>query len=324
LRLTDVCLHNLPGHDIVYERHGLYQTGVAKAAKRLGMPYIVFFEADEILEHDYMGAPIKGLLRWRAKQMMHTNLKLADCILCVSDSGKSHLINAWKVPAEKILVFPNGVDVEKFNPEIGTGDNVRGDFGFQKNPLVIFVGNFFHWHDVTTLLKAFSYVLKEIPDARLLLVGDGHKRMQMEELAAELGIVDAVRFTGLIPHSEVPAYINAADVAVVPYPNTKNEMWFSPLKLYEYMACGKAVVATATGQITRVIDHDQNGILVHPEDVQSMADAILQLILDNQLRLRLGQAAREDAVKMYSWDQYVDRLERVFAALHSGQSFKHI
>ena len=322
LRLYDVCLQNLPGHDIVYERHDLYKTGVAKAAKKLGLPYVLFFEADELNESKYSGKPLKGLLHWRAKWMMLYNLKLADCVLCVSESGRQHLIRKYRIPSEKILVFPNGVDVEAFNP-VRLRQEI--DLGFwEKDPIIIFVGNFFQWHDVETLLRSFSMLLKEIPESKLLLVGDGHKRISMENLAKELGVWGSVRFTGAVPHSEIPRLISRSDVAVVPYPRLEQEMWFSPLKLYEYMAAGKAIVATGIGQITQVITDRENGLLVEPENCVSMANAFRYLLQNEDVREHLGNEARSDAVLHHSWTGYVDRLERLFFTLKDKKDFSKI
>jgi glycosyltransferase involved in cell wall biosynthesis len=321
LRLLDACLHCLPGHDLVYERNSLYRFGVAMACKRLGLPYVLYFEADDIQESDFMGEPITGLLRWRAREAIRYNLRAADCLICVSDAGKVHLMNAWDVPSEKIVVFPNAVDVHRFRPDLQTSGEVRASLGVESNPLVIFIGNFFHWHDVVTLLDAFAQVLLVYPDARLILVGDGARRQAMVRHTAELGIGHAVQFTGLVAHAEVPRLLAAADVAVVPYPSMKHELWLSPLKLFEYMASGTAVIASAVGQILEVIQDGRNGLLVPPADVSAMAAGLQRLIGDTTLRARLGQNAREDAVRKHSWEQYVLRLDRLFSAVITSQPF---
>ena len=105
-RHFDACLRCLPGHDLVYERNGLYKIDVAMACKQLGLPYILFLDADEIMEHDYMGKPITGLLRWRAKQMVRYNLKAAACVICVSEPAKANLITNWQVPRRKNCRLP--------------------------------------------------------------------------------------------------------------------------------------------------------------------------------------------------------------------------
>jgi glycosyltransferase involved in cell wall biosynthesis len=164
---------------------------------------------------------------------------------------------------------------------------------------------------VTTLLRAFARVQSERPEARLLLVGDGAERERMTALARELGLGEAARFTGFVSHADVVRYVNAADVAVVPVPKMEREMWLSPMKLFEYMAAGKAVVASAMGQIVDVVRDGENGLLVPPGDETALAEAVGRLLADESLRERLGWQAREDAVRYHSWEQYLSRLEAV-------------
>lgn len=318
-RLFDACLQCLPGHDVVYERNGLFKFGVAMACKQLKLPYVLYVEADDIQESDFMGKPITGLLRWRAGEAIRYNLNAADCIICVSEPLKIHLTTNWGVPAEKIVVFPNVADVERFRPDPEVRAKVRASLGVDTNPLIIFVGNFYQWHDVATLLYAFAQALVAHPDARLVLVGDGAQRQVMWQRAADLGLSHAVQFTGLVAHAEVPRFMAAADIAVVPYPPMKQELWLSPLKLFEYMASGTAVIASRTGQIVDVVQDGRNGLLVPPGDASAMGIALQRLIDDSALRARLGRQAREDAVRKHSWENYISHLERLFAAVIADQ-----
>jgi glycosyltransferase involved in cell wall biosynthesis len=320
-RLYNVCLKCLPGHDLVYERNSLYKYGVAMACKRLRLPYVLYFEADDILEHDYMDKPITGLLRWRAGEAIRYNLKTANCIICVSDQSKTHLVTNWNVPVEKIVVFPNAADVQRFRPYPETRSEIRTSLRVNSNPLIIFVGNFYIWHDITTLLNAFAQVILTYPETRLILLGDGTQRQAMMNHANNIGIGHAVKFTGLMAHDEIPRLLGAADIAVAPYPKMQYEMWLSPIKLFEYLASGTAVIASAIGQLSNVIIDGYNGLLVPPGDTSAMAAAMKRLIEDSSLRSQLGQHAREDAVSKYSWEKYVSRLERLFNAVIAGKHF---
>jgi len=323
-RYLDACMQVLPGHDLVYERNGLYNYGLAMACRKLNLPYVVHFEADQLMEFGIMGKPITGLLRWRAKQILRYNLKVADYIICVSKLGREHLLKEWNIPANKILVFPNAVDVEKFKPDLEARVAIRRSLNLELNPIIMFLGNFFYWHDVRTLLGAFDIVLKSHPFARLVLVGDGEYRPAMEKQVAELGLSHAVTFTGIVPHTEASRYVAAADITAVPYPLMQQKMWLSPLKLFEYMASGKAIIASAVGQINQVIRDGENGLLVPPGDVEAFAKALILLIRDPQLCHSLGEQARRDAEAQYSWNHYIIRLETLLYKLVARQSFNSI
>jgi glycosyltransferase involved in cell wall biosynthesis len=280
---------------------------------------VLFFDADPIFEHDFMGEPITGILRWRARQMIGYTLMVADGVICVSEPAKAQLIASCSVPAEKIVVLPNGIDVHRFRPYPEARPDVRAWLGIDTNPLIVFVGRFHLWHDVATLLDAFAQVLAAYPRACLVLVGDGRQRQAMVQHTADVGIGHAVQFTGLLPHAEIPRLLSTADMAVAPYPKMRHEFWGSPTKLFEYMASGTAVVGSAVGQVAEVLQDGVNGLLVPPGDALALAAALKRLIDDPALRSRLGQRAREDAVQKYSWEHYVSRLERVYAAVVAHQ-----
>lgn len=312
LQRCGACLQILPSHNVVFERNGLYNSGVAMACKELNLPYVMFFDADQIAELDFMGKPLKGFLRWRAGNLLRYNLHVARRVICVSKPAKNHLMKKWDVPSDKIVVLSNAVDVERFKPDPKLGAKTRTSLHLKHQPFLIFVGSFYPWHDVVTLLKAFAVVLKTHPEARLVLVGEGAEREKMMKLSADLGLENAVLFTGFVSHTEVSRYVNAADIAVVPMPNMKQEMWLSPMKLFEFMASGKAIVASAMGQIKDVIRDGENGLLVAAGDEMALANAISMLIENTPMRKRLGERARDEAAQEHSWEKYISRLELVF------------
>ncbi len=318
LSLMDACLQFLPGHDLVQERMGLYKTGAAQASRRLGLPYILFFDSDEIFEHDLLGDPIRGLLRRRAAQVIRANLRTARRILVVSQAAKERLETVWQVPGEKVAVFPNAVDVRLYRPYPEDRDAVRSELGARGAPLITFVGSFFPWQDLDLLLQAFSQVLPGHPSARLVLVGDGERKEAVSRLAGELGIARSVTFTGFLPQAQVARIVSASDILVAPYTPMDSAFFYgSSMKLVEYMAGGAAIVATALGQIREVIQHGESGLLVSPGSREELAAALLGLLGDDRLRERLGRRAREDAIAKYSWEQYITRLEQLYRAVLS-------
>lgn len=235
------------------------------------------------------------------------------------------LVNVWHIPPDKIAVFPNGVDVQRYRPYPEKRADLRASLGLDNHPMVIYVGSFYRWHDVATLLDGFAQVLPTYPDARLLLVGEGEQYQAMINHATNLGIAHAVIFSGRLPHDEIPNLVSAADIAVAPYPKMEHDWWGSSMKLFEYLASGVAVIASDIGeQVSEVIRNENNGLLVTPEDASEMGCAIKRLIGDPDLRERLGQRAREDAKSKYSWERYLSRLENVYEAVINHQSINFI
>lgn len=145
------------------------------------------------------------------------------------------------------------------------------------------------------------------PQVRWLLVGNGPLR---ETIEAVVG----VRFAGMVPHAEMPAYLAACDILVSPHGRQADggEFFGSPTKLFEYMATGRPIVASRVGQIADVIRDEHSGLLVPPDDVEALCTAILRLVDDAHLRARLGRAAREAAETQHTWRQ---NAERVLACL---------
>jgi glycosyltransferase involved in cell wall biosynthesis len=313
LRLMDTCLQCLPGHDIVQERNGIYKMGVAMACRRLGLPYVLFFDSDDVLEHDLVNDPITGLLRWKAQQVIRYNTRTASKIICVSGNAQSRLVNVWKVPEGKIEILSNGVDLSLFHPYPEERSRVYATYGVDEGPLIVYVGSFFPWQDVELLLRSFSQITRKHPEARLVLVGNGPLFSAMTQLAKDINIENSVRFAGFLPHTEISQIMGSADIAIAPYKNMKNEYFIgSPMKLFEYMASGLAVIATNLGQITEVIRSGENGLLVEAGNMDTLSNAFDLLIRNPDLRVSLGERARKDACEKYSWEKYITRLEDIY------------
>jgi glycosyltransferase involved in cell wall biosynthesis len=275
------------------------------------MPYVLTFSADPILERDLVGNPLTGMHAWVARKEARFTYQAANQILCVSEPAKSHLVETWEVEEDKIVVMPNGVDTQLFRP-LENSHLIRAQLGLDGQPVVSFVGSFQSWHGIERLVESFAWVLKEVPQARLLLVGDGPARPVVEDTIKRLELSSNVTITGLVPQAEIPKILAAVDVAVIPYPQLPKDLWFSPLKLYEYMAAGKAIVASASGQIVDVIQDGYTGLLVEPGDVVETAQAITRLIKNPAELDWLGKNARRQAVERHSWDGYIRRLETVY------------
>jgi glycosyltransferase involved in cell wall biosynthesis len=176
----------------------------------------------------------------------------------------------------------------------------------------MFVGSFQPWHGIDLLVEIFAQVLQDCPSAKLLLVGDGPARPTVEQKILDLDITNAVIITGLIPHVQIPQMLAIADVVTLPYPSLRKDLWFSPLKLFEYMAAGKAIVASNAGQIAEIIQHGHSGLLIESGNVESFARAVFAILQDPSEGKRLGKNAQEQAVQQFSWEKYVSELEAIY------------
>lgn len=311
-RFYEACVGQLPAFDLCHEYAGLYSLGTAVACHRAKKPYVLTVDADLLLEREVAGEPLRGIAGLHARWVARLTYRLADRLVTVSEATRERLVRVWGVPAEKITVLPNGVDLDRFQAASGHGQQVRAELGLGEAPVVMFVGGFQAWHGLRDLLVAFAEVCRRHLQARLVLVGDGPLKVQTQAWARDLGVMHAVTWTGRVAHDRVPAYLDAADVVVLPYPKVNRPLWFSPLKLFEYMAAGKAIVATSAGQVAEVLAHGETGWLVEPGDIAGLAEGIVTLLQQGETRRRLGEAARRQAAARHAWERTIRGLEAVY------------
>jgi len=241
------------------------------------------------------------------------SVRAASFIAVVSNPLKQELLEAG-VPEARILVNPNAVDPDWFHPGCG-GERVRQELGLLPSDIIVgFVGTFSYWHGVAVLEQAIRALLDNARgqggQLKFLLVGDGLMAPQMRNALEPYVRRGLVTFTGLLHHKSVRAYLDAADILVSPHvPMPGGGPFFgSPTKLFEYMAMGKAIVASALNQIADVLEHGRTALLVKPGEAGELAEAIQRLALDAQLRAELGRNAREAVLARHTWRQNARRV----------------
>jgi glycosyltransferase involved in cell wall biosynthesis len=315
-RTAEAGYKNLKGFDVIHERFNLLSLGGAWASRKLRIPFVLEVNADLLEQRKFKGIPEKGLRRIFAVWATRVCFNAAAKIICISVGLKDHLSRSWNIDDSKLTVLPCAADVEAFKPNYNSV-TVRTNLGLTTEPVVMWVGGFFPWHDLSLLLESFALTLQRRPDARLVLVGDGPIRSSVVDIVMKDGLHHAVIMTGAIAHSQVPEMLSIADVAVVPSAPITAGLGGTgtPLKLFEYMAAGKAIVATAQNQGAEVIQHGHNGLLVEAGDVNRFSEAILTLLNDPVERVRLGRNARQQALELYSWEQYTRRLEEIYRSV---------
>jgi glycosyltransferase involved in cell wall biosynthesis len=312
-RMAEAGSINLKGFDLIHERFNLLSLGGAWASKKLGIPFVLEVNADLLEQRKFKGLPERGMRRLFALWSTRICFNAAAKIICISADLKDHLQRTWDIDESKLTVLPCAADVDAFgrdhNPEM-----VRRGLGLTTEPVVIWVGGYHPWHDLDLLFRSFTLVLQRHPKAKLILVGDGPTRQSIEQKVLKNGLQQFVIMTGAIAHADVPAMLSIADIAVVPSApvSAGRGGTGTPLKLFEYMAAGKPIVATALNQAAEVIQDGYNGLLVKAGDVNRFAEAILTLLNDPAERVRLGQNARLQAIELYSWEQYTTKLEEIY------------
>jgi glycosyltransferase involved in cell wall biosynthesis len=272
--------------DLIYERYNLFYLGGAWLARRTGVK--LFLEvnaplAEERARFGRLGLP--GLAR-RLEAVVWCS---ADKVLAVTDVLKRIIMQAG-VPAHRIEVVPNGIDPTEF---AGVSRNL-----VRHERIVLgFVGFVREWHGLDSVIKAMAEARDSAP-MDLVVVGDGPARADLEALSVGLGLADRVRFTGLCPREQVPGLIASFDIALQP----RVVEYASPLKVFEYMAAGRAIVAPNLANVREILTHERNALLFDPAQPAAMWQAAVRLAADAALRERLGAAAlAEIARRDYTW-----------------------
>jgi len=269
----------LDGCDLVYERYSLF----SDAAIRVGVPSIVEVNAPLIEEQrDYRTLSDEAGAAVTTRRLFSG----ASVVACVSDP-----VAGWARThgAARPVVAPNGVDTRSFRPALIDDGPLR----------LVFVGSVKPWHGVDVALDAIA----GIEGVELTVLGDGPERGSLEQRARECGA--PVRFLGALSHADVPAVLTGMHVGLAPYPADAGD-YFSPLKAYEYLAAGLAVVASAVGQLPDLLHGGKSGILVPPSDSAALRRAIIDLRDDRAQARRLGREARRQAVRSHDWDRTLD------------------
>ena len=291
------------GCDLIYERYSLFSAALAMVAEALRIPAVLEVNAPLIEEQrQYRELHNAGL----AERMLCKNAAAATVVACVSDP-----VVRWvgrKVPGARTLLAPNGVNTERITPR-------RPGPHHPNHLTVAFVGTLKPWHGVGYLLEALALAnagaARRTWSARI--IGDGPCRLDLERQSAELGV--GAEFTGAVSPAAVPRLLHGCDAAAAPYPHPApgRDDYFSPLKVYEYMAASLPVIASEVGQIPSILRHGHTGILVPPANPAAIAAALVRLESSQDLRVRLGAQARAAAVGLYSWDSVLATIRQALA-----------
>jgi glycosyltransferase involved in cell wall biosynthesis len=290
-------LEDLGEFDLLYQRHSLWSCAALEHARGAGVPSVLEVNAPLVEEQ----ARFRGLCHMeRATEMERRAFSVAGRVACVSEAVAAYCLQRG-ADAARVRVVPNGVDPERFRPDVEPALPAPGG-----TVTVGLVSTLRPWHGVDTLIEAFARVAAGSGAWRLLIVGDGPLMQAVRDDLARRGLLDRAVLTGMVPPTDVPAWLTSMEIAVVPY-RAGAEHYYSPLKLFEYMASGRAIVASRIGQVASVLEDGRTGLQCEPGDAAEMAAALERLASSADERVRLGRAARECAVREHSWDAVLER-----------------
>ena len=288
--------------DFIYERYSLWSVAGLEVAKQRSIPLVLEVNAPLAYEEQVYraGLTFPPVARWAERLLW----RKADVVIPVSGALHDRMANA-RVAPERIHVLPNAVDTDLFRADVD-GQVVRDCFPLANRFVVGFVGSFKAWHGIDLLLEAFQDVHRSDPLTHLLLVGDGPLRESLEERVRNIRLEKAVTFAGAVPHEEIPQFLANMDVAIAPYPPL-DEFYYSPLKLFEYMAAGRAIVSSRIGQVAEIITDGLNGLLFEPGDRTGLVECIQRVRKDPKLQAELGRNATA-ACSQNTWKQHAVRV----------------
>jgi len=295
-------LESLGRLDLVYERCSLWSNAALDHARLAGIPSVLEVNAPLIDEQAAHRALVD---RDGAERVADRQAASATVLAAVSEGVAAYLRARHPGAADRVHVIPNGIDPDRF----ATGPRVDPARPFT----VGFVGTLKPWHGLRALVEGFARLRERVPCARLLVVGDGPERSALEADLAGRGLRSAAQLAGAVEPDEVPRMLELMDVSVAPYPWSE-PFYFSPLKVVESMAAGLAVVASAIGDIPRVIEDGRTGRLVAPGDTEALAATLADLAQRPDLRRRLGTAARDAVLRDHTWDAVTGRILRLVDA----------
>ncbi len=281
--------------DLIYERYSLWSYAAMEFAKAEGVPGILEVNAPLIEEQSRHRQLINVD---EARKTSRRAFSAASALIAVSGEVASYL-DRYEETNGRVQVIGNGVNPARFQwpsaPKV------------EKNFTIGFVGTLKPWHGIDGLIEAFALLHRKNSNARLLIVGDGPKRSDLEQQLYAHNLTEAAHFTGAVPPDLIPELLATMDVAVAPYPDNP-DFYFSPLKVLEYMAAGLPVVASRIGQLNSLIQHKRNGLLYQPGETSALMNALEQLNTNPALRKTLGHAARQTVTDRHSWYSVTQRI----------------
>jgi len=253
----------------------------------LKMPFIVWGRGDDVYQ-EYFG---KGI-------MAHFSLKYADARIALTDDMNRAMRKLYDLP---VITIPNGIDTNRFNVEYPGDDS--------NTKTIITVARLYPVKGIKYAIIAMDSIRKVVPNSRLLIVGEGEEKEELLKLCADLNLNNQIRFIGEIPNSQIPSHLSLADVFLLP---SLSEGF--PVSILEAMAAGLPIVASNIGGIPEIVIEGKNGYLANPKDPNGIADRVIRILSNDQLRKEMGNNSYTLS-KKYNWDTLAEQVEEIYSKI---------
>lgn len=291
-----------------------------RAGKKFGIPVVyevrAFWE-DAAVDH---GTSTENGLRYKLTRALETYaLKRADAVTTICEGLRKDIV-ARGIPADKVTVIPNAVDIDKFALGGSADQALKDKLGLSGSRLIGFIGSFYAYEGLDVLLRAVPKLSARMPDLRVLLVGGGPQDAQLRQLAKDLRIEDKVVFTGRVPHDQVNKYYDLLDVLVYPRLPMRLTDLVTPLKPLEAMAQGRILAASDVGGHLELIADGKTGVLFRANDTDSLVEKVAALLESQQKWPELRQAGRNYVETERNWPVSVARYKTIYGRLTGRQA----
>ena len=280
----------------------------AMCAKKRKVPFVLTYHGD--WQESFGGFIRRTALSFYNKYLLDKVLSYADVIISPSEYyiDESRFLGKYR---DKIVVIPNGINIEDFDIPLSS-EQCREKLGLPPNKnMILFVGNLIPYKGPNVLVNAMPMIVEEVPDTELVFVGSGGMRSELEELSKKLRIERYVKFAGFVEESLKPLYYRAADVFCLP--STLNTEVF-PIVLLEASASGIPMVVSDLVTFRCIIDEGYNGLFTKRRDESNLADVIISLLENEEVRNTMSMNARKN-VEEYSWERIAGETEKVYKGI---------
>ena len=298
--------------DFIYERANYMQVSGVRAARKAGVMHVMEMNSpyvEEKLQLEGKGSKLLGI----AKQREHEQLEKSAHIAVVSSALRDYFIQEQGIFRAKFSVVPNAIDPAKTVADPALVESLRQTYHLEGKTVLGWVGSIQPWHGIDRLIQLFADLHSRRPDTALLIVGSGETVEQMKALAAKTNAGKNIHFTGYVAHKDVFGHIAAMDICLLP-----NTNWYcSPIKIFEYGAMGKAIIATGHPAVLDVMQPSVDGLIVPQDDASALLAAMEDLVQDPNLRNAVATSFKAKVFANHTWAANATRITNLHVASHS-------